>query len=190
MRYFVLRKVFFWVIVICMAFGLGYLWDMMVDNIAMGSRSRTILNISSLAFAAGALIPKKYTCDGEDISPPLILAGVPQEAQSLALIMDDPDAPMGTWAHWLVWNISPDTQTIAENSVPSGAVLGQNCFKKLQYGGPCPPFGTHRYFFHLFALDTKLSLPEGSQKKELQKAMQGHIIGEGVLMGIYRRERN
>lgn len=155
----------------------------------MGSRSRTILSISSSAFAEGALIPKVYTCDGDDISPSLVFAGIPEAAHSLALIMDDPDAPMGTWDHWLLWNISPATTAIAENSMPLGAVLGENSFKKLQYGGPCPPFGTHRYFFHLFALDTRLSLPEGSRKKELQKAMQGHIIGEGVLMGHYRKDR-
>jgi len=142
------------------------------------------LVITSPAFENNKLIPKKYTCDGEDVNPPLSIEGVPEETKSLVLIVDDPDAPMGTWDHWIVWDIPP-TNKIGENTVPG--VEGLNNFRKHSYGGPCPPSGTHRYFFKVYALDTKLSLNSNSRKKDVEKAMNGHILAEGKLIGLYSR---
>ncbi len=146
------------------------------------------LTISSPAFNNGELIPSKFTCDGEDISPALAIGNVPPEAKSLALIMDDPDAPGGMWVHWVVWNIEPTTTEIGVNKVPAGAKLGMNDFRKSPYGGPCPPSGTHRYFFKLYALDSKLELGAGTNKAGLERAMKGHILAQGELMGKYKRK--
>jgi len=125
--------------------------------------------ITSPVFENNGFIPKKYTCDGVDINPQLLIANVPSETKSLALIVDDPDAPAGTWVHWVVWNISPQTHEIKENSVPNGANQGLNDFRKRSYGGPCPPSGTHRYFFKLYALDTILTLDVMRQRHTLKK---------------------
>ena len=145
-----------------------------------------VLTIKSPAFEDGRLIPKKYTCDGEDINPPLTIEGIPKEAKTLVLAVADPDAPAGTWDHWIVWNIPVSTSRIAENSVPGKD--GVNSFRRQGYGGPCPPGGTqHRYFFKIYALDTELSLGAGSKKKDAEKAMRGHVLAEGELMGLYRR---
>ncbi len=152
------------------------------------SNFKHMLVIKSPVFKNNEFIPKRYTCDGDNINPPLIFNNVPKETQSLVLIADDPDAPMETWTHWIVWNIDPDIDEIAENSVPSGAVLGTNDFKKLEYGGPCPPSGTHRYFFRLYALNTKLDLGQGESREELEERMRGHIIDEGELMGRYSKQ--
>ena len=150
------------------------------------------ITITSSAFTEGALIPKKHTCDAEDISPDLKWSGVPREAKSLALICDDPDAPVGTWVHWVLFNIPAEAGALAAGTPPdavldSGARQGKNDFRKLGYGGPCPPGGTHRYFFKLYALDTVLSLESGSTKAQLVAAMKGHILAEGQLMGKYKR---
>jgi Raf kinase inhibitor-like YbhB/YbcL family protein len=142
------------------------------------------LTIISSAFESNKLIPSKYTCDGDDMNPPLNIKGVPEETKSLVLIVDDPDAPMGTWDHWVVWNISP-TDKIEDNSVPG--IEGLNDFRKHSYGGPCPPSGTHRYFFKVYALDTKLNLNPNSRKKDVEKAMENHILAEGELVGRYSR---
>ena len=142
------------------------------------------LTISSPAFKNNGFIPPKYTCDGNDVNPPLNIEGVPKETQSLALIVDDPDAPMGTWDHWVVWNIPP-AEKIMENSVPG--TEGLNDFRRRSYGGPCPPSGTHRYFFKVYALDTRLDLSPSSRKKDVERAMKGHVIAEGELVGLYRR---
>jgi Raf kinase inhibitor-like YbhB/YbcL family protein len=150
------------------------------------------ITITSSAFKEGALIPKKHTCDAEDISPDLKWSGVPQGAKSLALICDDPDAPVGTWVHWVLFNLPPGVSELAAG-VPSDAALtngarhGKNDFRKLGYGGPCPPGGTHRYFFKLYALDTLLALESGSTKAQLLSALQNHILAEGQLMGTYKR---
>lgn len=143
------------------------------------------LSVKSPAFNQGELIPKKYTCDGEDINPPLIIEGVPKEAKTLVLAMDDPDAPSGTWDHWIVWNIAASTAKIGEDSVPG--VEGKNSFGQTGYGGPCPPSGTHRYFFKVYALDIQLNLTGRSKKKDAEKVMQGHVLAKGELMGVYRR---
>lgn len=146
------------------------------------------MELKSTAFEHNGNIPEKYTCDGENINPPLLIPDVPEKAQSLVLIVEDPDAPGGTFAHWTVWNISPQTTEIPENSVPEGAIEGTTDFGKVGYGGPCPPSGTHRYFFKIYALDTTLGLPEGADKTELGQAIEGYILGKAELTGLYARE--
>lgn len=148
-----------------------------------------MLTITSSAFQNEQMIPEKYTCDGENIPPPLQIEGVPVETKSLVLIVDDPDAPVGTWVHWLVWNINPATKEIPENSVPAGSVEGTTSFGNPGYGGPCPPSGTHRYFFKCYALDRTLDLSISATNEEVAKAMQGHIIDQGELMGVYSRQQ-
>jgi Raf kinase inhibitor-like YbhB/YbcL family protein len=145
------------------------------------------LNIHSPAFDNNSYIPSKYTCDGEDVNPPLLLENAPSRAKSLALIVDDPDAPAGTWVHWVVWNISPVAGEIGENSIPQDAKQGVNDFGKRNYGGPCPPPGTHRYFFKLYALDTLLNLDANASKADLEKAMTGHILEQAQTIGLYKR---
>jgi len=145
------------------------------------------MKISSPAFGEQQKIPAKYTCDGANINPALTIEGVPDRAQSLVLIVDDPDAPGGIWTHWTVWNISPKTEAIDENSVPEGAVEGQTSFGRPGWGGPCPPSGTHRYFFKLFALDAKLDLAASAGIAELEAATKGHIIESTQSVGLYSR---
>ncbi len=142
------------------------------------------MNLSSPAFEAQQEIPGKHTCDGEDVSPALEIADIPDAAKSLALIVDDPDAPAKTWVHWVVYDIAP-TARIEENSVPG--TRGQNDFGKLAYGGPCPPSGRHRYFFKLYALDAELGLDEGASKEQVEQAMEGHILDQAELVGTYSR---
>jgi len=144
------------------------------------------LSVSSSAFENNKLIPAKYTCDGDDVNPPLTIEGTPAETKSLVLIVDDPDAPSGTWDHWVVWNIPP-TNRIEENAVPG--TEGLNTYRKHSYGGPCPPWGTHRYFFKVYALDTLLDLSPNSSKKDVEKAVQGHVLARGELIGLYRRSK-
>lgn len=152
------------------------------------------IQLTSPAFTAGTPIPVQYTCDGQDLSPPLRWSNVPAEAKSLALIADDPDAPMGTWVHWVLYNLPPGTAELPEGlstseTLPNGAKQGMNDFRRLGYGGPCPPRGNpHRYFFKLYALDTELSLKSGATKKDLVRAMEGHTLAEGQLMGTYKRK--
>lgn len=151
------------------------------------------LEIKSSAFENGGSIPAKYTCKGEDISPPLAFSGVPTGAKSIALICDDPDAPMGTWVHWVIYNIPPDAAGLEEamskeNRLPNGALQGMTDFRRIGYGGPCPPpGGPHRYYFKLYALDAVLGLKPGATKKALLGAMEGHIIAEAELMGKFKR---
>lgn len=145
------------------------------------------MEIISPVFLNNQNIPGKYTCDGDGVNPPLEFKDVSKEAMSLALIMDDPDAPAGTWVHWTLWNIDPSTTSIGENSVPPKAIAGQTSSGQNIYGGPCPPSGAHRYFFKLYALDTKLSLSSFSLKEDLEKAMQGHVIRQAELVGLYSR---
>jgi len=146
------------------------------------------LLISSPVFKHNQIIPSKYTCDGADVNPPLLIGDTPPEAKSLALIVDDPDAPAGTWVHWVLWNIAPKTTEIREGSVPSSAQQGMSDFRKHGYGGPCPPSGTHRYFFKLYALDTTLNLGPETTKAALERAIKGHIVAQGELIGLYRRK--
>jgi Raf kinase inhibitor-like YbhB/YbcL family protein len=151
------------------------------------------MKLTSSAFEAGGMIPKKYTCDGQDISPPLSWSDVPGGAKSLALIADDPDAPAGTWVHWVAWNIPVTARGLDENvpkrdQLADGSKQGTSDFRRVGYGGPCPPSGTHRYFFKLYALDTTFTLPASTTKKDLEKAMQNHILGQAELMGKYSRK--
>jgi Raf kinase inhibitor-like YbhB/YbcL family protein len=155
-------------------------------------RKTMTISLTSSAFIEGAMIPQRYSCDGEDISPPIAWSNVPPGTRSFALICDDPDAPVGTWDHWVVYNIPAHVTSlnegIAEKSiVDNGAVHGNNSWGRIGYGGPCPPSGTHRYFFKIFALDTLLDLKSGSTSSQLVNAMEGHILAQGQLMGRYQR---
>ena len=152
------------------------------------------MQLTSSAFTQGAPIPLKHTCDGDDLSPPLKWSGVPQAANSIALILDDPDAPAGTWVHWVVYNM-PASVTELPEGVPArevvlvGAKQGLNDFGRIGYGGPCPPRGNpHRYFFKVYALDIELGLKPKATKRDVVNAMLGHILAEGQLMGTYRRK--
>lgn len=158
------------------------------ENLQPKFNSITTMKLSSPVFENNGFIPAKYTCDGEDINPPLTIAGAPKETESFVLIIDDPDAPMGTWDHWIVWNIEPTISQIQENQVPSEAVEGLNDFKRHSYGGPCPPSGVHHYHFKLYALDKKLDIAPSSKKEDVEKAMENSILGQTELIGLYRRK--
>ncbi len=146
------------------------------------------MQVNSAAFEQEKMIPAKFTCDGENVNPPINLAEIPSQAKSIVLIVDDPDSPGGTWNHWLVWNINPNTKEISENTVPNEAIQGKNDFGENKYGGPCPPMGTHHYFFRVYALDTLLNIPEGSGRADLDLIMKNHVIATGELMGIYQKK--
>lgn len=150
------------------------------------------MELSSAAFRNGAPIPKQYTCDGPNISPPLQWSGIPESSKSLALLVDDPDAPRGNWVHWILFNIPANTAALPENirktgTIPNGARQGVNDFREIGYGGPCPPGGKHRYFFRLYALDTALSTDPGATRAQFERAIQGHVVSEAQLMGTYQR---
>lgn len=149
-------------------------------------REESELKITSSAFDSEENIPTKYSCDGEGVNPPLHIENIPQGAKTLALIAEDPDAPNGTFDHWLEWNIDPVTD-IKEASNPG--ISGDNSAGKTGYHPACPPSGSHRYYFHVFALNASLNLPVGSKKKDLQTAMEGHIMARGTLMGRYERKK-
>ncbi|MFA6989876.1 MAG: YbhB/YbcL family Raf kinase inhibitor-like protein [Candidatus Gastranaerophilaceae bacterium] len=150
------------------------------------------MKLSSSAFLNNELIPTKYTCDGKDISPHLFIEGIPADAKSLVLICDDPDAPMGTFVHWVMFNIPTNIAEIPEaipamNVLGNGSIQGNSDYKKIGYGGPCPPSGTHRYFFKLYALDTTLNLLPGVSKAQVEKAFDEHVIAKTELIGLYKR---
>jgi Raf kinase inhibitor-like YbhB/YbcL family protein len=150
------------------------------------------MDLQSPIIGEGGCIPSRYTCDGENVSPPLQWRAVPADAASLALIVDDPDAPAKVWVHWVLYDVPPDASGLdeglpGEGTLPNGAVHGRNDFDALGYGGPCPPRGTHRYRFTLYALDTKLNLPPGASKAELLAAMDTHILAEERLTALYER---
>jgi Raf kinase inhibitor-like YbhB/YbcL family protein len=146
------------------------------------------MKITSSAFQEGGTIPEKFSKNGQNVSPELRIEGVPAEAKSLALIVDDPDAPVGLFTHWLVWNIGPKTTQIAEGTAPSGAMQGKSDFGEIGYGGPQPPSGTHRYYFKVFALDRTLDINPGAKRREVDAAMKGHVIAQGQLMGRYSKK--
>jgi Raf kinase inhibitor-like YbhB/YbcL family protein len=156
---------------------------------------KATMQLTSTAFNEGAAIPSKYTCDERDISPPLKWTGAPAEAKTIALIADDPDAPVGTWVHWVLYDLPATISELPENLpksqyLPGGGKQGLNDFKRLGYGGPCPPPGKpHRYFFKLYALDTALELKPGATKKDLERAMEKHVLKQGQLMGTYQRAK-
>jgi len=146
------------------------------------------MQLTSPQFKNSDYLPDKYGCQGTNINPPLTINEVPAGAKSLALIVDDPDAPRGTWVHWVVFNIAPDTSEISEGSVPAGATQGINDFGKTSYGEPCPPFGEHRYFFKLYALDTTLDLDSKTTKQYLEQAMAGHVLAPAEIIGLFARK--
>ncbi len=145
------------------------------------------MQLLSPDFKNNEIIPGKFTCDGLNINPELKIYGIPDNALSLAIILNDPDSVGGDWSHWVMWNIDPKTELIAENSVPAGAFVGKTDFDNNKYGGPCPPSGSHRYVFHLYALDTNLDIPQNSNKADLLKAIEGHLIAETELVGVYSK---
>lgn len=146
------------------------------------------MRILSSAFGMDQPIPAQYTCDGRDVNPPLTIEDVPAQAKSLVLIVDDPDAPAKTWVHWILWGLDPNTREIPADSVPKGAVQGINDFGKREYGGPCPPDGIHSYYFRLFALDVKLTLPADARLVALHEAMRGKILAQAEWVGTYTRK--
>ncbi len=185
----------YWMFSVCLCF-MGFCFLAVAqqsENRGEKDMSTGKMSIVSPAFKMGAVIPKKYTGDGPDVSPPLNWEGVPKDAKSLALISDDPDAPVGTWVHWVIFNI-PSTETglpegvPKQETLPNGAKQGVNDFRKIGYNGPAPPPGKpHRYYFKLYALDTVLNLPPGIRKSDLLKAMEGHILATAEYMGTYQR---
>jgi Raf kinase inhibitor-like YbhB/YbcL family protein len=156
---------------------------MMQQPITLSKELKTI-KVTSDAFLDRNYIPIRYTCDGINVNPPFNLQNVPEEAKSLVLIVDDPDAPVRPWVHWIVWNITPSAK-IKENSIPG--IEGMNDFNKKHYGGPCPHSGTHRYFFKVYALDENIVLSSNATKDMLEKAISTHLIGFGELIGLYKR---
>ena len=156
-----------------------------IENEDNKNTDQNAFTISTSAFDNNEEIPSRYTCDGDNINPEIIAENLPENTESLVLIVDDPDAPMGTFTHWIVWNIEPGS-IIREDTVPG--VQGLNDFKNTDYSGPCPPSGTHRYFFRIYAMDSILELDPGSTRVDLEQAMQEHIIVEGELMGTYSRD--
>jgi len=150
------------------------------------------MRVTSSAFSDGGSIPPKYTCDGKDVSPPLSWSGVPEATKSLALICDDPDAPSGVWVHWVAYDLPPSSAGLPEavpprEEIPGGGRQGRNDFRKIGYGGPCPPSGTHRYVFTVSALDRTVDLPAGATKAALLAAMRDHVLAESRLTGKYSR---
>lgn len=183
--------VFLVIIAVSLSLGQQFLFKTKKESSSVGLSERKIISqmkIISSAFSHNAKIPSKYTCDGENISPPLQFLDVPKDAKSLVLIVDDPDAPAKTWVHWVVYNISPDVTEVEEDSVPRVGIEGMTDFGKSGYGGPCPPSGTHRYFFKLYALHASLDLPKNATKQMVEQKMQKHIIDKAKLIGVYSRD--
>lgn len=180
-----MRKISVLILLLCLTAGAAIVWAVRGDpHMPPIDRPQTAgFQLSSPAFADGQTIPDKYTAKGEDVSPPLSIAGVPDTAKSLVLYVHDPDAPAKDWVHWLVWNIPAGTTDIAEQSVPSGGIQGTNDFVKTAWGGPAPPSGTHTYRFELFALDTELDLPTTDRWLDAEQAMRGHVVGHAELTG-------
>ncbi len=146
------------------------------------------MNITSTAIGADDRILKQYCCDGENISPPLTFSLVPKEAKSLLFILDDPDAPGGTFTHWIIYDMSPATLQVPENRPPNSGKFGSSSFGKIGYGGPCPPSGKHRYFFKLFALDKILDLAEGADIEKINSEINGHVIDKAEIIGLYQKQ--
>ena len=149
--------------------------------------------LSSPAFKSGDAIPAKYTCDGLNISPPLQWEDVPQNTQSIAIVVDDPDAPSGLWTHWILYNLAPSMRSLQERvskdfKLPDGSMQAENDYGKPGYGGPCPPSGTHHYIFHAYALDKKLTLPEAAKRKAFDRAIEGHVLAKSELTAAYKRQ--
>lgn len=175
-----MKKMIVLSIIMCSAFAFG-----VITCGAAGKKDVKRMKLTSTAFEHNGNIPKKYTCQGSNVNPPLIIQDAPKNAKSLALIVDDPDAPMGTWVHWVLYDI-PLSSGIAENTAPG--MHGANSSGQNKYYGPCPPSGTHHYHFKLYALDRQINLKEGLSKKELEDVMKHYIIGTAELIGLYKKE--
>jgi len=158
------------------------------ENKSVNTPLSTTMNITSTAFKQNDPIPSKYTCDGQDFTPPLSFLEVPDGAQSLALSVVDPDSPSGHFTHWVAWNIPANTKEIIEGSLPAGIIQGKNDFGKEGYGGPCPGSGRHHYVFNLYALDEKINLEEGLSRDQLESAVADHILARAQLVGLYQRQ--
>jgi Raf kinase inhibitor-like YbhB/YbcL family protein len=165
------------------------------ENAKKETKSMNGITVESRAFSPMQPIPSDYTCDGADISPPLSWSNVPAAAKSIVIICDDPDAPAGTWVHWVVYDLPPADRDSLERNIPKSDTIagvgtqGTNDFKRIGYNGPCPPGGTHRYFFKVYALDALLNLPAKKTKQEVEKVMKGHILAKGELIGTYTRKK-
>lgn len=168
-----------------MFFVVGAPADNQSDNLEVQVKSIN-MRILSAVFNDGENIPPKFTCDGDNTLPGFSVSGVPEQSKSLVFIMDDPDSPTGTWDHWIIFNVSPDTKEIAEGKEPAG-IRGKNSWGEIGYGGPCPGRGSHRYFFKVYALDSMIDLSEGTDKSTLLETMQGHILDSAELMGRYEK---
>ncbi len=181
-----MKKLISFVLIVAVVVGVGlfFINRSRVDLFKLKNNNfkNTTMQITSPAFQNEGDIPAKYTCKGEGINPPLQFSSVPQGTVSLVLVVDDPDAPSGTWTHWTLWNIDPSVSEIAENSIPKGAVEGTTSAGTKGYHGPCPPSGTHRYFFKLYALDTKLQLDSNAKVEDLSNTIQDHILAQAELM--------
>jgi len=166
---------------------------LVLGGIAMAQHPTANLTVSSSGFASGASIPNKYSCKGEDVSPALEWTGAPANTAAFAIIMDDPDAPAGTWMHWVMWSVPATAHSLPEGvprreQLPDGARQGRNSFGKIGYYGPCPPPGqTHRYFFRVYALDRKLDLQAGADRSQLDAAMNGHVLAHSEYMGTFHK---
>ncbi|MHB1946709.1 MAG: YbhB/YbcL family Raf kinase inhibitor-like protein [Gammaproteobacteria bacterium] len=161
----------------------------LLGAIFMSSAFASDFNLTSNAFKDGGMIPAKYTCVSDNISPQLSWSGAPEKTQSFALIIADPDAPAGTWYHWVLFNIPNTVSELSENiqELPNGTISGKSSYNNTHYNGPCPPSGQHHYIFNLYALDTKLNLPEGSPREKVEAAMQGHVLQTAILTGLFKK---
>ena len=183
-----MRLIFAIIIIIILAAAGWWLFNQPSAPITIQNTFNMGLQLTSPAWADGGVIPQTYTCDGEDMSPPLEINNVPAGAKSLALVVDDPDAPSGSFIHWLVWNIKPSSKSLMEGKIPAEASAGSSSFGRVGYGGPCPPEGEHNYIFKLLALDTELDLSVSTTIKEFNQAIAGHVLEEATLTGTYRRD--
>jgi len=186
-------KKLFWILVILIGIALLFGFPSLEKNKNKGEPKVNIqggnMQLTSEVFQHNGYIPAKYTCDGEDIAPILKVSEIPTNAKTLVLIVDDSDAPSGDFVHWLVWNLPANISEIDASNLPSSAVQGVNDFGRNTYGGPCPPSGVHHYQFKLYALDSELNLPASAKKADLVKAMDGHIVAQALLVGLYSRSR-
>jgi len=181
-----MKKQIIYIILIILLIFLFYIILSLINN-KKNMKQIGEIQLTSEVFQNNQSIPLKYSCNGENINPPLSIKNIPTNTKSLTLIVDDPDAPSGDWVHWLIWNIPSNTSQIEMGATPSGSVQGLNDSKNNKYDGPCPPSGTHRYFFKLYALDTTLNLKVNSNKNNLEDAMKGHILGQTTLIGLYSK---
>jgi len=177
------------IVVVVVIIGIFFLVKYSNDTTSSNINTKNFMNLSSSVFTNGETIPEKYTCDGEDISPVININGVPKNTKDIVLIFDDPDSPSGTWTHWTIWNIPPETNQIKENSVPDGVTEGMTSFGNIGYGGPCPGSGVHRYFFKIYAMDKVVNLDRGASIEELEKEIEEGVIDKAEIMATYGRKK-